>query len=146
MYNNSSESSPVESWASNFLRRQTPTYDQRHQFQIKHCGNEEIEVIGGGAKIWADGINLQAGELLEAKFIEKPNSSPFISGSQIPPFIRAKIINEIENEFRRYAAIINDTDTPVVGLQVIVNLEEAVPFFEGLIQQFNLPGSVVVRS
>ncbi len=51
---------------------------------------------------------------------------------------------DVENEFRRYAVVIDDPNTPVVGLNVIVNIEEAVPFFESLLSQFNLPGSVVV--
>jgi hypothetical protein len=40
--------------------------------------------------------------------------------------------------------VINDPETPVVELQVIVNIEEPVPFFESLLSQFNLPGSVIV--
>jgi hypothetical protein len=134
----------VENWVSAFPRRSTPTYSQRHQFQIRHCGAEEIRVRDGGEEIWADGINYQTGQLLEAKFIENPVNSPYVSTSNVPPFIRAKILGDVENEFRRYTAVINDPNTPVVGLQVIVNLEEAVPFFEGLLSQFNLSGSVVV--
>lgn len=134
----------VENWARDFPRRPTPTYSQRHQFQIRHCGAEEIRVRDGGEEIWADGINYQTGQLLEAKFIENPANSPYVSASNVPPFIRAKVVGDVENEFRRYAAVINDPNTPVVGLQVIVNIEEAVPFFEGLLSQFNLPGSVVV--
>ncbi|MGH2415600.1 MAG: hypothetical protein ACRDEA_18295, partial [Microcystaceae cyanobacterium] len=60
----------VEDWARNFPRRLTPTYSQRHQFQIQYCGAEEIRVRNGGEEIWADGINFQTGRLLEAKFIE----------------------------------------------------------------------------
>ena len=134
----------LENWARNFPTRPTPTYSQRHQFQIKHCGLQEIRVRDGGEEIWADGINYQTGQLLETKFIENPTNSPYISGSNVPPFIRAKVVSDVENEFRRYAAVINDLNTPVVGLQVIVNIEEAVPFFESLLSQFNLPGSVVV--
>lgn len=139
-------SSQVEHWARNFPKRPTPTYSQRHQFQIRHCGREEIRVRDGGEEIWADGINLKTGELLEAKFIENPTKSPYISTSTVPPFIRTKIVKEVENELRRYAAVINDPETPVVGLQVIVNLEKAVPFFANLLSKFNLPGSVVVQS
>jgi hypothetical protein len=100
----------VENWARDFPRRPTPTYSQRHLFQIKHCGAEEIRVRDGGEEIWADGINFQAGELLEAKFIENPTNSPYISGSRVPPFIRSKAVSDVENEFRRYAAVINDPD------------------------------------
>jgi hypothetical protein len=134
----------VENWARDFPRRPTPTYSQRHLFQIRHCGAEEIRVRDGGEEIWTDGINFQTGELLEAKFIENPANSPYISDSRVPPFIRIKAVSDVENEFRRYAAVINDPETPVVGLQVIVNIEEAVPFFASLLSHFNLPGSVIV--
>lgn len=136
----------VENWAKNFPRRPTPTYSHRHLFQIKHCGDEEIRVKDGGEEIWADGLNSSTGELLEAKFIENSGSSPYISNSRIPPFIRAKAVGDVENEFRCYAAVIDDSKTPVVKLLVIVNIKEAVPFFEGLLRQFNVPGSVVVMS
>jgi hypothetical protein len=45
----------------------------------------------------------------------------------------------------RYAAVIKDPDTPVMGLEVIVNDGRAVPFFEALLRQFGIPGEVVVR-
>ena len=69
-----------------------------------------------------------------------------MNGSRVPPFIRTKAVNDVENEFRRYAAVINDPNTPVVELLVIVNIEEAVPFFENLLKKYNIPGHVVVRS
>ncbi|MEA5511944.1 restriction endonuclease fold toxin-2 domain-containing protein [Crocosphaera sp. UHCC 0190] len=141
----SDSTNAVEEWASNFPKKATPTYSQRHLFQIKHCGNVEIRVRDGNEEIWADGIDLKTGELLEAKYIEKPNNSPYISGSTIPPFIRIKAVGDVENEFRRYAAVINDPNTPVIALRVIVNIKEAVPFFDGLLQQFNLPGRVVIQ-
>ena len=57
----------IQDWAKDFPRRLTPTYNQRYQFQIRHCGNEEIRVRDGGEEIWADGINYETGELMEAK-------------------------------------------------------------------------------
>jgi hypothetical protein len=136
----------VENWLQKLPKRPTRNDNIRFQFQIKHCGKEEIRVSNNGEEIWADGIDFTTGQLLEAKFIENPANSPYISNSNIPPFIRAKIIGEVENEFRRYAAIINNKNTPVTGLQVIVNLEEAIPFFADLLTRFNIPGSVVVKS
>lgn len=134
----------IENWAKDFPRKTTPTYSKRHEFQIRHCGSEEIRVKDGNEEIWADGIDFQKGELLEAKFIENPAKSPYISGSQIPPFIRTKIIGDVENEFRRYAAVINDPNTPINSLKIIVNMEEAKPFFKSLLLKFNLSGCVVV--
>ena len=134
----------IQDWAKDFPRRLTPTYNQRYQFQIRHCGNEEIRVRDGGEEIWADGINYETGELMEAKFIENPANSPYVDNSNVPPFIRTKVRGDIENEFRRYGAVINDQKTPVVKLLVIVNMREAVPFFEKLLRQFNILGTVVV--
>ena len=59
----------VKNWAKHFPRRRTPAYSQRHQFQIRHCGTEEIRLRDGGEEIWADGINFQNRQLLGAKFI-----------------------------------------------------------------------------
>jgi hypothetical protein len=81
---------------------------------------------------------------MEAKFIENPANSPYVDNSNVPPFIRTKVQGDIENEFRRYGAVINDQKTPVVKLLVIVNMREAVPFFEKLLRQFNILGTVVV--
>lgn len=134
----------IQDWAKNFPRRETPTYSQRYQFQIRHCGNEEIRVRDGGEEIWADGVNYETGELIEAKFIENPANSPYVDESNVPPFIRTKVHGDVENEFRRYGAVINDSKTPVVKLLVIVNIREAVPFFEKLLSQFNIFGTVVV--
>lgn len=136
----------IREWVQNFSKRSTPTYNIRYQFQIKHCGKEEFRIRGGGEEIWVDGIDFNTGQLLEAKFVENPVNSPYVSNSNIPPFIYAKIKSEVENEFRRYGAIINDKNTPVTGLQVIINLEVAVPFFTELMIRFNIPGSVVVKS
>jgi hypothetical protein len=136
----------VENWRRNFPRGLTPTYSQRHQFQIRHCGSEEIQVKDGEEQIWADGINIQIRQLLEAKFVDNPTNSPYVDGSRAPPFIRTKVVNDVENEFRRYAAVINDPNTPVVELLVIANIEEAVPLFENLLKEYNIPAHVVVRS
>ncbi len=77
--------------------------------------------------------------------MEKPERSPFIPDSNIPPFIRDKIVGEVEDEFRRYAAVLHDSNTPAKGLEVIINDPRAVPFFERLLKKYNIPGSVVVK-
>jgi hypothetical protein len=136
----------IENWTQDFPRRSTPTHNNNYLFQIKHCGSEEIRVKNSEVEIWADGINTKTGELLEAKFIENLTKSPFVDNSNIPIFIRDKITKEVDNEFRRYGAIINDDDTPVVALQVIVNIPEAVPFFTELLNKYKIPGQIVVKS
>ena len=136
----------VEDWASSFPRRPTPSYSSNYQYQIRHAGLEEIQVRGGGEEIWVDGIRAEDGFLLEAKFIDKPERSPFVSGSQIPDFIRQRIIVRVEDEFYRYGAVINDPNTPVRGLEVITNEPRAVPLFQELLNRFNVPGRVALRN
>nr|WP_155071608.1 restriction endonuclease fold toxin-2 domain-containing protein [Streptomyces taklimakanensis] len=114
-------------------------------YQIAHTGATEYRAVGGGERVWADGFDRNTGELLDAKFIEKPGRSPFIPGSGIPGFIRSKIAAKTDDEFRRYAAVINDPSNPLTGLRVITNHSGAVPYFQGLMQQHGIPGSVVVR-
>jgi hypothetical protein len=50
----------------------------------------------------------------------------------------------MNDEFSRYAAVINDPGNPLVGLRVITNETGAVPYFTDLRQQHGIPGSVVV--
>ncbi|NNJ03423.1 sugar-binding protein [Streptomyces sp. PKU-MA01144] len=114
-------------------------------YQIAHTGATEYRAVGGGERVWADGLDRNTGELLDAKFIEKPGRSPFIPGSGIPDFIRSKITAKMDDEFSRYAAVINDPSNPLTGLRVITNHSGAVPYFQGLMQQHGIPGSVVVR-
>jgi hypothetical protein len=134
----------IAEWVSHFSRRPTPNYSPNYQYQIKYAGTEEILVQGGTQEIWADGIRLEEGFLLECKFIAKLDRSPFVEGSQIPHFIRDDIIADVKNEFSRYAAVINDPHTPVIGLEVIINEPRAVPFFQDLLNQYQIPGHVVV--
>jgi RHS repeat-associated protein len=114
-------------------------------YQTAHTGATEYRAVGGGEKVWADGFDRNAGQLLDAKFVEKPGRSPFIPGSDIPDFIRSKIAAKTADEFRRYAAVINDPSNPLTGLRVITNNSGAVPYFQGLMRQHGIPGSVVVR-
>jgi len=135
----------VAEWASQFERRTTPSHSPNYQYQIKYAGTQEILVQGGGEKIWADGIRVEDGFLLECKFIVLPGRSPFIEDSQIPNFIRKKIVNRVAEEFFRYAAVINDPNTPINALEVIINEPSAAPFFQELLQRYKIPGRVFYK-
>jgi len=135
----------VAEWASQFKRRTTPSHSPNYQYQIKYAGIQEIQVQGGGEKIWADGIRVEDGFLLECKFIVLPGRSPFIEDSHIPNFIREKIVNRVAEEFFRYAAVINDPNTPINALEVIINEPNAAPFFQELLRQYKIPGRVLYK-
>lgn len=82
--------------------------------------------------------------ILDAKYVGNPGRSPFVPGGNVPDFIQEKIDAKMADEFARYAAVINDPGNPLTGLRVITNDQGAVPYFEDLMQQHGIPGSVVV--
>jgi hypothetical protein len=60
-------------------------------------------------------------------------------------FIAEGITTQTDDEFKRYAAVINDPKTPVDELEVVTNEKAAVPFFQCLMQKHSIPGNVVVK-
>jgi len=80
-----------------------------------------------------------------AKYIDKPARSPFIADSQCPSFVRENAVTQVDDELRRYAAVIADSATPVKSLEVITSDARAVPFFEEPMSKYGIPGPVVVR-
>jgi hypothetical protein len=113
-------------------------------YQIRVVGSTEYHATGGGTQVWADGLDINTSELLDAKYVSNPGRSPFVPGGKVPDFIQAKIDAKMNDEFSRYAAVINDPGNPLVGLRVITNEPGAVPYFTDLMQQHGIPGSVVV--
>ncbi|MFF2351858.1 restriction endonuclease fold toxin-2 domain-containing protein [Kitasatospora sp. NPDC058115] len=113
-------------------------------YQIRTVGSTEYHATGGGTQVWADGLDINSSELLDAKYVGSPGRSPFVPGGKVPHFIQAKIDAKIDDEFSRYSAVVNDSGNPLTGLRVITNESGAVPYFKGLMQQHGIPGSVVV--
>ncbi|HZH13347.1 MAG TPA: restriction endonuclease fold toxin-2 domain-containing protein [Archangium sp.] len=133
-----------EAWIQKAERREAPRRTESHRFQVDHVGEEEFLVRGGGKEVWADGYRSSDAHLLDAKHVEKPDSSPFIKGSRCIERVRDSIRLKEFDQFSRYAAILKDPMTPAVGLEVILNDARAVPFFEGLMREFGIPGRLVV--
>lgn len=63
----------------------------------------------------------------------------------MPDKIRNLINAKTESEFSRYADVIADPSNPFERLRVITNHQAAVPYFQGLMDKFAIPGEVVVR-
>jgi hypothetical protein len=134
-----------EQWIQQAERRPIPVKpEEPYGFQRKHAGAEELLVKGGGEKVWADGARASDAHLIEIKHVEKPDTSPFVMGSSCDDSVRQLIRKKEANQFSRYAAVILDPKTPVVGLEVVVNDGRAVAFFEALLREFRIPGHVVV--
>jgi hypothetical protein len=117
-------------------------------YQIKHAGDTEYQISGDGSRVWADGvqgIDTDTGEAIDAKYVGNPGRSPFVPGSQCPDFIREKIDAAQRDEFQRYADVVNSDDNPLTGLQVITNTDGSADYFRGLMQEYDIPGSVSVK-
>ena len=118
----------------------------RKEYQIRQCGNTEYQVRGAGARaVWADGFRASDGYLLEAKHVGNPGTSPYIPGSTVFSLARENALAESEAEIVRYAATIRDPDTPVEGLEVVVNDGRAVSLFEEMMARYDCPGRVALR-
>ncbi|MFY0528940.1 restriction endonuclease fold toxin-2 domain-containing protein [Archangium gephyra] len=105
-------------------------------------GAQGVPVVGQAVD--ADGYRSSDAHLLDAKHVEKPDSSPFINGSRCLERVRDSIRLKEFEQFSRYAAVLKDPMTPAVGLEVILNDARAMPFFEGLMRELGIPGRIVV--
>ena len=123
----------------------TPTRTAKDLYERAQTGPLNYLVEGGGKQVWADGVRAADANLLEAKYVENPARSPYISGSDCPPFVRDAAQQQADKEFERYAAVLADAKNPVGELEVITSDTRAVAFFEGLLRKYNIRGRVVVR-
>ncbi|MET8763573.1 polymorphic toxin-type HINT domain-containing protein [Lentzea sp. NPDC004782] len=115
-------------------------------YQITHAGPCEFECVGGGVKILADGLDdLDPSIMIDTKFVGNLGRSPYVPGSKAPDFIRDQVHKQQVDEMQRYAAIINDPNSPFTGLRVVTNEEASAAYFAGLMQQYNVPGVVLVK-
>jgi hypothetical protein len=97
-----------------------------------------------GKKVWTHGIRPEGGVVQDAKAIVNPDRNPYIPDSDCPSFIHDSAVEQVEDEFRGYAAVLADPATPVRSLEVIVSDAAASPFFEGLLLKFGIPGRAIV--
>ncbi|HEY6970755.1 MAG TPA: restriction endonuclease fold toxin-2 domain-containing protein [Candidatus Angelobacter sp.] len=115
-----------------------------YDYQRSVCGDVEYEISGGGEKVRADGLDKPQGVAKDSKWVGKEDISPVVEDSGVDPDFRPMILDRLENEFRRYGAVINDPKSPIRALEVITNNPRAVPYFRGLMRRYNIPGRVVV--
>ena len=119
------------------------------QYQIDQVGDVEFHIGGAGNEIWADGLRVNANTntitALESKFVGTPNSSPYIPGSGCPDFIRQNVRNQLDLEFVRYKAAIDDAANPISELEIITNDARAVTYFQTLMSNHNIVGRVLLR-
>jgi hypothetical protein len=136
----------VEPW----LKGQKPIPERARadwaDYQRRVCGNDKYSLPDGpGEVIDADGIRPSTGTVLESKFVGDPATTPYRINSGLPEHVRDSINAKTVDEFRRYAGVFRSGRTPLRELEVITNHPVAVPYLEGLMRRFGIPGRVVVR-
>ncbi|HEY0093920.1 MAG TPA: restriction endonuclease fold toxin-2 domain-containing protein [Archangium sp.] len=134
-----------KAWLKKVKRRPARDDSEAFRYQRKHAGPEELQASGGGEQVWADGARTDSAKVVEVKHVGNADRSPFIPGSKCDEGVRLVIQKGVTDEFGRYAAVIKDPNNPIVALEVIVNDERTVPFFQSLLMQFGIPGEVLVR-
>lgn len=137
----------TETWAQQFETQPARGAGAPRDFQVRYCGPTETRVAGGGVEVWADGILSEEGMLQDAKLIEKPSRSPFVDAEPhpVPDHVREQILDKVHDELVRYAKVIHDPSTPIVGLEIVTNAQESVPFWTRMLKAHGIPGRVVVR-
>jgi hypothetical protein len=135
----------LEDWVAKLTTVGTPATTARNLFERAQTGPLNYLIEGDGKQVWADGVRVVDAHLLEAKYVATPVNSPYIADSLCPWYVREAAQKQAENEFERYAAVLGDANTPVKALEVIVNDDRAVPFFQALLDKYHVPGQVVVR-
>jgi hypothetical protein len=132
-------------WRDSLPTRETPTGRPSGRYEVEMTGPHNYEMSVGDVRINADGFREFDATALEAKHVGSQTRSPFVPGSDAPDFVRAAARTEIEKELQRYKLIIDSSDTPVRGLEIITNDARAVPYFEELLDKHDMVGRVVVR-
>jgi hypothetical protein len=121
----------------------TPGGTPASAWEIANTGGKNFLLEGGGAQFWADGVI--GTTIQEAKFIGKPSRSPFIVGSDVPVFIRQKILSQVDDEFARMGKIIGDSTNPLRDVEVIVSDPAANQFFIDMLKKSGLDGRIINR-
>jgi hypothetical protein len=135
-------SDKIENFISSLSKRRTPSNSPEDLFEIKHTGEWNYQVEGGNTKVFIDGYRGRT--ILECKYINDPERSPYIPSSTIPDFLRRKILKQIRDEFQRIRNVIEDPKNPFDSLEVITNNSAAQLFFEELLKEFNLEYNVTL--
>ena len=123
----------------------TRTDTEAGLYEVRQTGPHNYTMHGGGDSIDADGFRSSDAIALDAKHVGSPDSSPYVPDSKVPDFLKAKIRGDTAHEIERYAKVVQDPSNPVRGLEIITNDPRAVPYFEDILSEYDLPSRVVVR-
>lgn len=133
-----------EAWFASLKTMETPTNTSADIYEIIHTGDKNFQIVAGNAIFWADGIENKT--ILEAKFVGKPERSPYIENSDYPEFLRIDAIDKLHGAFVRIIEILLSPDNPLTLLRIITNNSEAISFFEKLTREHRIPCKIVIKT
>jgi hypothetical protein len=143
-----SEADKVRRYVDGMEKKATPNSTARDLYEREVAGDTNYLVEGNGEQIWTDGVDQGEKAAIEAKYIDNPDESPFIENSNFysnPKPWQQKLINEVDDEFRRYGQTLSDPNVPLKQLIVKVSDEDAIPFFDRLMTKYGIRGRIVVQ-
>ena len=140
----------VEDFVSGLGTEPTPTSTDSGRYEIEQAGLRNYTVPTGrispnGTPETVDIDGFRGRTLLEVKYLRDPTSSPRIAGTSAPSFLREKFLRDDRYELERYQAVIKDPSTPFTELEVIVSDDRLVPYFEGILNELDIPAQVIVK-
>jgi hypothetical protein len=124
-------------------RKPSLTATAANKYEIEQTGPYNYNISGGGAKFEIDGY--RASTVLESKHVGNPQNSPYVPGSSCPDKVRAEILDRTRNALRRARTIIKSGSTPFKSVEIITNSPEAKTFFEGLLKELDISGTVTLK-
>jgi hypothetical protein len=130
------------SWFDSLPTRNAPTGNEPWMvFQRTVAGPTEYHIQGlESDALWADSI--QGTRIIDAKMVENPaNSAQLGTSSQ---WFQEKYLARMTDEFGRMKSAIADPTNPLTSVEVRVNTQQSVPFWESLLRDQGIPGRVVV--
>ena len=88
----------------------------------------ETRLVGGDDSIWADGVVLDPDTVaaVEVKHTGTPGSSPY--DGTAPPFFVDRVMEQFDDELRRYGQVIADAANPVTRLRLVVSDQASADF------------------
>ena len=86
----------------------------------------------------------QGRTIVDPKHTRNIPRSPYILDSKAPQFLKDKTLEQERNQFRKTKDIIENPDNPFDRLEVRVNDKAIVPYFESLLEEYDIPGEVKV--
>ena len=112
------------------------------QFEKHETGDDiQFEAIGGGEKIWADGVQIHSKCIIDAK--HNPGNFYTLESYYKKPFL----YGDLEDEFRRYSKVIGDNSNPseVLTIYLSNNNDDSIKLFEHLARKYNIKTRIEIK-